>query len=117
MIPFEHGTFDRIICRAAFKNFAEPVEALREMRRVLKPGGKALVVDLRKDAPMSVIEEHVDHMNLSLPSSVFTKWTFRLLLLKRAYTDSQFEKMVAQSGFTKSHIDYADIGFAAWLEK
>jgi ubiquinone/menaquinone biosynthesis C-methylase UbiE len=116
-MPFEHGTFDRVICRAAFKNFAEPVEALREMRRVLKPGGKALILDLRKDAPMSVIEEHVDQMHLSLPSSVFTKWTFRLLLLKRAYTNNQFEEMVAQSGFTKSRIDHADIGFAAWLEK
>src|SRR5271169_2752401 len=39
-MPFESGTFDRVICRAAFKNFAQPVAALKEMRRVLKPGGK-----------------------------------------------------------------------------
>ncbi|HUA18450.1 MAG TPA: class I SAM-dependent methyltransferase [Bryobacteraceae bacterium] len=116
-IPFEHGTFDRVLCRAAFKNFHEPVEALREMRRVLKPGGKALVLDLRKDAPMSVINEHVDQMHLSRPSTVFTKWTFRLLLLKRAYSNGQFMDFVKQSGFTKSRIDIADIGFAAWLEK
>jgi len=116
-IPFEHATFDRVICRAAFKNFAEPVEALREMRRVLKPGGKALVIDLRKDVPMSTIEEHVDQMQLSPPSSLFTKLAFRTMLLKRAYTNDQFAQLVKQSGFTKSRIEQADVGFEAWLEK
>jgi len=116
-LPFEHGTFDRVICRAAFKNFAEPVEALREMRRVLKPGGKALIIDLRKDAPMPSVESHVDQMHLSVPSALFTKWTFRLLLLKRAYTNGQFAQLVKQSGFTKSRIQQYDVGFEAWLEK
>jgi len=116
-LPFEHGTFDRVICRAAFKNFAEPVEALREMRRVLKPGGKALVIDLRKDVPMSTIEEHVEQMHLSTPSSLFTKLTFRLMLLKRAYTNTQFQEFVQQSGFSKSRVEQADVGFSAWLER
>jgi ubiquinone/menaquinone biosynthesis C-methylase UbiE len=31
--------FDFIICTAAFKNFKEPLKALNEMHRVLKPGG------------------------------------------------------------------------------
>jgi ubiquinone/menaquinone biosynthesis C-methylase UbiE len=47
-MPFDAGSFDLIICRAAFKNFTEPVRALHEMHRVLKPGGKALVMDLRR---------------------------------------------------------------------
>jgi hypothetical protein len=38
-IPFREGSFDFIVCRAAFKNFSEPVKALREMYRVMKPGG------------------------------------------------------------------------------
>ncbi len=35
------GSFDFIVCQAAFKNFSEPVRALCEMHRVLKPAGKA----------------------------------------------------------------------------
>jgi len=116
-IPFEHATFDLVVCRAAFKNFSAPLEALREMRRVLKPGGKALILDLRKDAPITTIEQHVDDMQLSAPSALFTKWTFRLLLLKRAYTYEQLAALVKQSGFSKSRIDQESIGFAAWLEK
>ena len=52
-MPFEDNEFDFVLCRAAFKNFSEPVAALREMHRVLKPGGKALIIDLRRDTPVS----------------------------------------------------------------
>jgi ubiquinone/menaquinone biosynthesis C-methylase UbiE len=47
-MPFASDTFDFLLCRAAFKNFAQPVGALQEMCRVLKPGGRGLIIDLRK---------------------------------------------------------------------
>src|SRR4029079_6128898 len=47
-VPFPEDTFDFIICTAAFKNFKEPLEALSQMHRVLKPGGTALVVDMNR---------------------------------------------------------------------
>ena len=46
-IPFADQSFDFILCRAAFKNFSEPVRALQEMYRVLAKGGQALIIDLR----------------------------------------------------------------------
>ncbi len=52
-MPFESETFDFLLCRAAFKNFTEPLQALREMCRVLKPGGRALIIDLRRDTSTS----------------------------------------------------------------
>src|SRR5882757_7258465 len=51
-MPFERNQFDFLFCRAAFKNFSEPVCALQEMQRVLKPGGRALIADLRRDASL-----------------------------------------------------------------
>ncbi len=49
-MPLDAEAFDFVFCRAAFKNFSEPVRALQEMYRVLKPGGQALIIDLRRDA-------------------------------------------------------------------
>ena len=64
-IPLEDGMFDLIVCRAAFKNFSEPLKAINEMHRVLKPGGRAMIIDLRKDASWQEIVAYVDGLNVS----------------------------------------------------
>lgn len=38
-LPFEDGTFDAIFSNAVFDYLTQPLDALREMYRVLKPGG------------------------------------------------------------------------------
>jgi len=37
-MPFSEDMFDFVICTAAFKNFKDPIKALNEIKRVLKPG-------------------------------------------------------------------------------
>ena len=76
-LPFEDGTFDFVLCCAAFKNFSHPVGALREFRRVLKPGGRALVVDPRSQAP--------------------TRFILGAMLPRRAYTKAQFAEMLSKA--------------------
>ena len=49
-IPFAASSFDFVVCVAAFKNFTQPTRVLEEFHRVLRGGGAALIVDLRKDA-------------------------------------------------------------------
>src|SRR5271163_2096145 len=58
-LPVEDASVDFVVCRAAFKNFTEPVKALAEMRRVLRPGGTMLLIDLRRETPMAEIQQYV----------------------------------------------------------
>ncbi len=116
-MPFDAGTFDFIVCRAAFKNFTEPVQAIREMYRVLKPGGKALIIDLRSDASPEEINATVNSMGLSWINRLLTKWTFKHILLKNAYSKKQIHQFVAQTNFGKCEIRGDPIGMEIWLEK
>jgi ubiquinone/menaquinone biosynthesis C-methylase UbiE len=114
-IPFGDKTFDLIVCRAAFKNFSEPVEALKEMKRVLKPGGKAVIIDLGKDTPKETIDSYIDRLDVNPFNKLFMKWTFRAMLLKRAYTKEDFERFIRESGFEASHIDSQPLGYEITL--
>jgi ubiquinone/menaquinone biosynthesis C-methylase UbiE len=48
-LPFPDGAFDKLVCTNSFHHYPDHARALREMRRVLKPGGLMVLVDPRKD--------------------------------------------------------------------
>lgn len=116
-MPFADESFDFLLCRAAFKNFSEPKRALEEMHRVLRPGGQALIIDLRRDASREFISQAVDGMNLSAVNRLMTKLTFRFMLLKRAYTKSEFEQKITSTKFRDFKIREDLIGLEIWLAK
>lgn len=45
MLPFGDGEFDIVVCNASFHHYVHPNEALNEMHRVLKDGGKLIIGD------------------------------------------------------------------------
>jgi ubiquinone/menaquinone biosynthesis C-methylase UbiE len=116
-MPFENETFDFLLCRAAFKNFAEPLRALNEMHRVLKGGGRGLIIDLRRDSSWESINEAVDKMGLNLVNTIMTKLAFRFMLLKRAYTKSEFQQFFSQTNFRAVDIEEDLIGLEIRFEK
>jgi len=116
-MPFEADSFDCIICRAAFKNFTEPLQALREMHRVLKPGGKALIIDLRGDASPEDISTYVNNLGLSRINTLMTQWAFKQFLLKNAYTSAEIRQLVSQTNFARCDIREDTVGMEIWLEK
>jgi demethylmenaquinone methyltransferase/2-methoxy-6-polyprenyl-1,4-benzoquinol methylase len=62
-LPFGDGTFDRVMIAFGIRNFEDKDKGLREMLRVLKPGGKLVLLEL------------------SLPSNRFMRWLYDLYFL------------------------------------
>ena len=116
-MPFPDAAFDFVVCTAAFKNFSDPVGALNEIHRVLTPAGQASIFDLRKDASRDDIATEVRDMHLSTIDSLVTRWVFRFVLLKRAYTRAALETMAASSRFGTCEITVDGIGFDWRLAK
>lgn len=44
-LPWKDNTFDVIVCNASFHHYPQPEKVLAEMRRVLKPNGRAIIAD------------------------------------------------------------------------
>lgn len=118
-MPFDNEMFDFIISTAAFKNFADPVGALRQMYRVLKANGKALIIDMRRDASDKAVSDFVKSLGLNRIDSLMMKWIFKFGLKRTAYTKNQFKDFISKTKFRSYEIRGSEdlTGFEIWLEK
>jgi len=115
-MPFADASFDYCLCRAAFKNFRDPEAALQEMHRVLRPGGAAVVIDLRADASNAAIDAEVAGMGLGVAARAMTRLTLRALR-SRAYSEADFARMAAASPFGGASIAATPLGFELRLTR
>lgn len=115
-MPFHADRFDLLVCQAAFKNFRQPVAALNEMHRVLRPGGTAVIQDMRKEASRADIAREVQQQGLRGASGFVTRVILGGLR-RRAFTEQQFEQLAGQSAFGGAEIRGAGIGVEVRLRK
>ncbi len=62
-LPYEEGTFDRVTCAFGIRNFEHKEKGLGEFRRVLRPGGRAVILEL------------------SVPQNKVLRWAYDLYFL------------------------------------
>lgn len=117
-MPFENEMFDFLMCTSSFKNFSEPIKALNEIYRVLKPGGRAWISDLRRDASDETIDSFVsDTMKVKGFGAAFMKYTFKHSLRPRALTAAHFKELIAHTPFKKVEITENSIDMEVLLNK
>ncbi|ASP31854.1 class I SAM-dependent methyltransferase [Labrenzia sp. VG12] len=71
-LPFETDSFDRVICAHTVEHLGSPKAAISEMCRVLRPGGKLLLVVTRKSALGAYI--HLKWRTQRLDPEVVKTW-------------------------------------------
>ncbi|MDR1302358.1 MAG: class I SAM-dependent methyltransferase [Treponema sp.] len=116
-MPFNRETFDFLFCSAAFKNFHDPAQALREMHRVLKPGGQGLIIDMNKNTTAAIRKAEVAKMHLHGFNYGFMRFAFGTFLRNGAYTKKGFEQLLAVSPFSSWNIAEQDISLYVYLYK
>jgi ubiquinone/menaquinone biosynthesis C-methylase UbiE len=73
-LPFRDASFDAVCCFAALHLFADPLAALDEMRRVLRPGGRiAIMTSVRRPLtirPLKPLIERASGMRVFEPDEI-----------------------------------------------
>jgi ubiquinone/menaquinone biosynthesis C-methylase UbiE len=116
-LPCEDNTFDFIVCSAAFKNFMDPLKALKEMYRVLKPDGTSLIIDMNFNATAQDIEGEIRKTGMKGFDKYFVKFAFKTFLKKGAYKKENFEMFLNETEFKNYHIKQEGISLYVYLSK
>ncbi|WP_026414221.1 demethylmenaquinone methyltransferase [Actinomadura oligospora] len=66
-LPFEDGSFDVVTISFGLRNVQDTEAALREMRRVAKPGGRLLVCEVSHPPNRLLDAGHKAHLKIGLP--------------------------------------------------
>lgn len=84
-LPFTDSSIDYVTCANSFHHYPHPEGVVREMHRVLKPGGTALVVDGCRDTLpgrfifdliVALVEGDVRHLSAGEFREIFTRCGF-----------------------------------------
>lgn len=98
-LPFPNGAFDLVLCQHGLQFVPDRAAAVREMRRVLAPPGRALVIVLQALARHPVFEALMEsvarHLSLSI-SDVMTPFAL--------YDADELRTLFTAAGFKKVDI-------------
>lgn len=92
-LPFADASFDKVVCTNSFHHYPRHLAALREMRRVLRPGGVLGLVDPRKD-----------HLLGWAAIDLFENALFGLEEV-RVFSVPQWHRMLGEAGFTSAEVE------------
>ncbi|MBO0887601.1 methyltransferase domain-containing protein [Candidatus Bathyarchaeota archaeon] len=90
-LPFEDARFTCAVMTSILGFLPDPVKVFREVRRVLKPGGRMIVFSTSKEAKGTP----------AAPEPIASRVHF--------YEDNEIEQMALQAGFHTAHVERPDL--------
>jgi ubiquinone/menaquinone biosynthesis C-methylase UbiE len=74
-LPFEDASFDTVVCTYSLCNIPDPHRAVGEMKRVLRPGGRLILIDHIRSAvrPILWVQKAVEFFSMRLEGEHMTR--------------------------------------------
>ncbi len=100
VLPFADGTFDLVVSTLALHHLQDPVAALEELRRVVRPSGRIVVFDTRRNlhpwlwTALKVSQAFVDGLALCENGEPAAS-------IGASYTASEAQRLALQAGWER----------------
>lgn len=120
-LPFADGSFDGVICGFGLRNLDDPRAGLGEMRRVLKPGARAVVLDFFRPqrAVTRAVQALYNQKVLPLVGGVVSgdRSAYRYLAdsIERFASREHVERMCRAVGFAAARGEDLTLGIASMV--
>jgi ubiquinone/menaquinone biosynthesis C-methylase UbiE len=110
-MPFDDSRFDFVVSGGSLHHWEESRQVFSEIYRVLKPGRRALVSDLRRDVPQKAVKKWTDAID-----SRFMRWGIKHSF-SEAYTPQELKGLLEGSGFESVDVKVGEWDMEIWLKK
>jgi len=117
-LPFPDENFDAVTVSFGMRNIPDTTHALREIRRVLRPGGSFICLELTRPQTRWFLSLYQWYVFKIMPAigKLVLKTSAPYLYLPRSinafYQPSEFKSLIERSGFTDVRVDPFTLGIA-----
>lgn len=103
-LPFGESAFDIVVSRLALHHIADPRAAVAEMARIVRPGGRVMVIDMVADAQTRVERDRIERLRDSSHA--------------RCLTHDELGAMLVDAGLCVASVEVAPMEqrLEPWLE-
>ncbi len=108
-LPFEDASFDAVTVSFGVRNFQDLLAGLKEIQRVLRPGGKAIVLEFSKPKHFPLKQIYFGYFKYIMPlfGKAISKDKAAYSYLPKSVLafpeGKEFEAVLAEAGFAKSN--------------
>jgi ubiquinone/menaquinone biosynthesis methyltransferase len=121
-LPFADGHFDGVICGFGLRNLDDTRAGLAEMRRVLKPGGRCVVLDFFRPrrtvtrAVQALYNQRVLPLVGGIISGDRSAYRYLADSIERFATRADVERLCREVGFAMTRSEDLTLGIASMVE-
>lgn len=117
-LPFDDSTFDAVTVAFGMRNIPDTSLALKEISRVLKPGGAFVCLELTRPTVAWLRTLHSWYVSQVMPviGKLIVKTSVPYLYLPRSikafYSPEEFRMVIVDAGFSRVSVDSLTMGIA-----